>query len=300
VRPIKNIVWTAALAAVFVCLAFPARADAQGRRVFVRTVRAPVIVAGGFYADPFWFSDPFYDPWYGYQYPYGPYPPYYPYGYRYDPGASLRLEVKPRQAEVYVDNYYAGVVNDFDGLFQRLPITPGQHELTLYLDGYRTAHQQILVSPRSTFKVKFTMEQLGAGEQQEPRPQAPTPPPPRGGQPGMPAPQQGPPPGPPAQGPPVRRMPPQPMPPPGTARSVEASAYGSIAIRVQPADADVLIDGEKWNGSDRSDRLVVELPEGRHTVEIQKSGFRSYVTDVQVRSGDTTSLNVSLRSQDEQ
>jgi hypothetical protein len=293
VRSIKNIVWTAALAAVFVCLAFPAKADAQGRRaVVVHSVRTPVVVAGGFYADPFWFYDPFYYPWYGYY----PYPPY-PYGYRFDPGASLKLEVKPKQAEVYVDNYYAGVVNDYDGIFQRLPIAPGQHELTLYLDGYRTAHQQILVSPRSTLKVKYTMEHLGAGEQQEPRPQAPTPPPQGATQPGVPQPPEQVPPGPP---PPVRRLPPQPMPPPGTSRSVQPSAYGSIAIRVQPADADVLIDGERWHGPDTSDRLVVEVPEGRHTVEIQKSGFRTYVTDVQVRAGDTTSLNVSLRSQDEQ
>jgi hypothetical protein len=273
------------LAAVFVCLAFPAHADAQGRRV-VRTVRAPVIV-GGYYASPFWFYDPFFDPWYGYGYPYGPYGP--PYGYRFDPGASLRLEVKPRAAEVYVDGYYAGVVNDFDGVFQRLPITPGEHELTLYLDGYRSVHQKILVSPRSTFKVKYTMEQLGPGEQPEPRPQAPqTPPqgqaPPRGpGRPGVPPPPQ----------------PPQP-PAPGTARGAEASAYGSISIRVQPADAEVLIDGERWHGPDTGDRLVVDVPEGRHTVEIQKSGFRTFATEVQVRAGQSTPLNVSLRSQNDQ
>jgi len=292
VRPIRNIVWTAVLAAVFGCLAFPAKADAQPHHVAV--VRTPVVVAGGFYS-PFWFYDPFWGPWYGYGYYGYPYPPYYPYGYSFDPGASLKLEVKPRQAEVYVDNYYAGIVNDFDGLFQRLPITPGQHELTLYLDGYRTAHQNLLVS-RGTLKVKYTMEHLGAGEQQELRPQAP-PPPPRTGQAGMPqqTPEQEPP-----QGPPVRRLPPQPMPPPGTARSVEPSPYGSIAIRVQPADADVLIDGERWHEPETSDRLVVEVPEGRHTVEIRKAGFRTYVTDVQVRAGDTTSLNVSLRTQHDQ
>jgi hypothetical protein len=34
-------------------------------------------------------------------------------------------------------------------------------------------------------------------------------------------------------------------------------------------------------------------------VEIQRSGYRTYVTDVDVRRGETTPLNVSLRSQEE-
>src|SRR5262245_22712637 len=50
-----------------------------------------------------------------------------PYGHRYAaPDGSLRLEVKPREAEVYIDGYYAGTVDDFDGTFQRLRVVPGQ------------------------------------------------------------------------------------------------------------------------------------------------------------------------------
>ena len=69
---------------------------------------------------------------------------------------------------------------------------------------------------------------------------------------------------------------------------------------MQPGDADVLIDGEKWRGPDTQDHLLVQVPEGRHTVEIQKSGYRTYVTEVEVRRGETTAVNVSLRTQDEQ
>jgi len=69
---------------------------------------------------------------------------------------------------------------------------------------------------------------------------------------------------------------------------------------VQPAEADVLIDGEKWRGPEAQDRLIVEVAEGRHTVEVQKPGYRSYMTEVQVRRGDTTTINVSLRTQNEQ
>jgi hypothetical protein len=61
----------------------------------------------------------------------------------------------------------------------------------------------------------------------------------------------------------------------------------------------VSIDGEAWRGPEGRDRLIVEVAEGTHTVEIRKSGYRTYVTSVVVRRGDTTPLNVSLRSQDE-
>ena len=51
-----------------------------------------------------------------------PYPPLYPY--RYHPmdnlRSAVRLEVTPKEAEVYVDGYYAGIVDDFNGTFQRL------------------------------------------------------------------------------------------------------------------------------------------------------------------------------------
>jgi PEGA domain len=294
VRARKHILCPIALATLFVSICWPARADAQWRRY--RPYRPAVVVVGGYY-DPFW-----YDPWYGYgyQYPFGPPPFRYPY-YAYDPGASIRVEVTPKEAEVYVDGYYAGVVDDFDGVFQRLPVEPGEHEIELYMDGYRAVKQRVYTTPRRTFKLKYTMERLGAGEQAEPRPEPPNPPQ-AGTQPTVPPGPPGPP-GPPARGPAGRRMPPPQQPPPPPAQPgqrPEASAYGSIAIRVQPADADILIDGEKWRGPEAQDRLVIDVAEGRHTIEIQKSGYRAYVTDVQVRRGETTTLNVSLRTQNEQ
>jgi hypothetical protein len=308
VRAHKKLIWAVALATVIACIGWPARADAQGHGHAGGGYRGGghvVVVGGGYYGGyygaPFWFGlGPVYDPWYGfgYQYPYGPYPPY-PYGYTYDPGASLRVEVTPKQAEVYVDGYYAGIVDDFDGVFQRLPVVPGEHEIELYLDGYRRVRQKIYVTPRNTFKVKYAMEKLGPGEQPESRPQ-----PPQQFQGGAGAPSQMPPQGTlPGRGPAGRRPPPPPQPPPPEnpppATRSDPSAYGTIAVRVQPADAEVLIDGEKWRGPEAQDRLLVEVSEGRHTVELRKPGYRTYVTEVEVKRGDTTPLNVSLRTQDE-
>ena len=41
----------------------------------------------------------------------------------------------------------------------------------------------------------------------------------------------------------------------------------------------------------------IDLAEGSHTVEIRKPGYRTYVTQVDVRRGETTPLNVSLRNE---
>ena len=299
----KKIISSFALIALVVLFGMTGTAEAQ--RWGGRVVVAPrVIVGGGYYYRPY-FYDPFWiDPWYGfgygYQYPWGPPYGYPPYGaYPVDPGASLRLEVKPKEAEVYVDGFYAGIVDDFNGVFQRLNVPPGEHQIDLFLDGYRTVHQKVYVTPRKTFNVKYSMERLAAGEQPEPRPQPPEPPP--GAQPGMPRGGEAPPPMPQQPGPgrpPVRRPPP--MAPQAPPRSgAQAAGYGTLAIRVQPADAEVMIDGEKWRGPNPQDRLSIEVAEGPHTVEISKAGYRTYVTEVQVRRGETSPLNVSLRSQDQ-
>jgi len=55
------------------------------------------------------------------------YPPIYPYpAYRYGfAEADLRVKVKPKDAAVYIDGYFAGKVEDYDGTFERLHVEPG-------------------------------------------------------------------------------------------------------------------------------------------------------------------------------
>jgi len=86
----------------------------------------------------------YYDPWawspYGYGYSgYGGYGGYQrwngPYGY--DIG-SVRLKVSPRDAEVLVDGYYAGIVDDFDGIFQSLKLDTGAYRIEVRKPGYET------------------------------------------------------------------------------------------------------------------------------------------------------------------
>jgi len=250
--------------------ASPATADAQH---YHGGGHHSVVFVGGYFYDPFWGPYPW---WPAAAYPYA----YYPV---YDSRAELRLVVTPREAAVYVDGFYAGIVDNYDGMFQRLPVSPGGHELVLYLEGYRTVHQTVYVTPGSTFKLSYKMERLAAGETSEPPPVAPAVPPPPEGSARTPA----------GPLPPGAPVPPQP-PSPSQAPAPPTGASGAIAIRVQPTDADIRIDGESWSGSPGGERLVVQVSDGPHRVEIRKPGYRTFTSEVIVRRGETTPINVSL------
>lgn len=187
--------------------------------------------------------------------------------------ASLRLQVSPRETEVFLDGYYAGIVDDFDGMFQRMHVEPGEHDVTLYLDGHRTLTQKIFLQDRATFSLRHTMEALGVGETADPRPVAP----PRvapGPRPGL-------------------GRAPRPVSPQGEIVRGDPG-FGAIAIRVQPADAEVYIDGERWEGPQVDEALVVQIAPGTHRVEVRKAGYREYTAEVAVAAGQTLPINVSL------
>ena len=63
---------------------------------------------------------------------------------------------------------------------------------------------------------------------------------------------------------------------------------------MQPVDADILIDGERWAAPAGLDRVVIQLSEGRHHVEVHKEGFSQYTEDILIRRGMPFTLNVSL------
>ena len=303
-----KVTFTSLVAVLAASILWVGHADAQVRaRGAVRVApraRVSVVVGRPYYYRPFYdpfYFDPFYGPYYYrpfYRYPYAQ--AGYGYGGRFDGSAALRLQVTPRETEVYIDNYYAGTVDDFDGIFQRLHIEPGAHDVTLYRDGYRTVRQRIYIQPTGTFRLRYTMVPLAAGEIAEPRPVEP--PPPQQGAPG--APEQGGPyryppvpprgapgPGPRTEGPP--QGPPFPGPPPQGNRSEAAS----LSIRVQPANADVLIDGERWDGPSGDERLVVQVAPGVHHVEVRRDGYRTYQSDITARPGETSTVNISLTRQ---
>lgn len=241
------------------------------RPAFYRPYYYAPYVGVGFYGN--WYSGG----WYGYP---GPYPYYwqrypYPYGHYRDHLGEARIQVQPREAEVFIDGYFVGVVDDFDGWSQRLRIEPGERLLEIYLEGYQTYRQNVLFRPGSTLKIEDVLQPLAPGEPQPPRPTPSQ---------GVAQPYRGAPPsGPPREG---DRMPAPP-------READAQEYGAIAVRVQPFDAEVLVDGGRWVSPEAGD-LTIQLAEGIHRVEVRREGFRPYTAEIQVRRGETTTLNVSL------
>jgi hypothetical protein len=240
-------------------------------------------VIGGYYYPPY---GAFYDGW-GWGYPYHGYPYGYGYSYRasysYVPSvrAEIRLDVTPLTAQVFIDGYVAGTVDEFDGVFQRLRLSPGNHQITLYLDGYRTVTQDLRLAPQSDQKIAYRLEPLPAGERPEPPPVATE----RSAeqfdpQDSLVGEHQD----------PGERSP--------TLQPQQDGSLGTLLIRVQPPDADVIVDGEQWASPSTQGRFVIQLAEGRHQIEVRKDGFAHYQNDLLIRRASTLTLNVSLLGAD--
>jgi hypothetical protein len=232
------------------------------------TVHGHVFVGGYFY-------DPFFGP-----YPWWPRTAY-PYWYFpvFDHRADLRLRIAPEPAEdaaVYIDGFYAGVVDDFNGVFQALPLTSGGHRIALYLAGYRTIRRNIYMSPGSLFTLHETMQPLEAGEVAEPPEVAPTVPPPPAG----------------TYRPPVTPPRAQPAPPQPAASAV---SVGTLDLRVTPADIEVTIDGQPWATADEG-HFVVQLTVGKHRLELSKTGVFRLGTEIDISEGETNTLEMNLKT----
>ena len=129
---------------------------------------------GGYYypwSSPWWWDsypysfgffawDPF---WYGAAYPaYPGYPAYSPYTYTPSPDyfyGGVRLKVKPKEAEVYVDGYFAGRVDDYDGAFQKLKLPTGAHHLQIQAPGYQPLEVDVNIQVDQTITYRGELEQ---------------------------------------------------------------------------------------------------------------------------------------------
>jgi hypothetical protein len=113
----------------------------------------------GFYSyDPFWF-DPYYDPYSGGGYYGGS--GGYGYGSRaYRDVGSLRLKLKPREAKVYIDGYFVGDVDSFDGIFQKLDLDAGGHRVEVRADGYEPLQFEVLITPGESVTYKGELKRI--------------------------------------------------------------------------------------------------------------------------------------------
>jgi hypothetical protein len=223
----------------------------------------------------FGWSGSYWGAWgYPYAYPAAyPYPPAYAYPYpysAYDNTGSARLLITPRNAQVYVDGQFLGLVGEFDGSRQRLTVPIGAHEVQVYLEGYRSLTQKVLFTRGTTLRIESALQPLTPGEPPEPKPapQAAT----------------------------LRTDPYQSHTQAPPHRTGERAESGTLSLRVNPPDASILIDGETWERPQGESRFTIDLSEGTHQVEVRKQGYRGYTRSVDIQRGQTLPLNVSLTS----
>jgi hypothetical protein len=116
------------------------------------------------YYDPFWYGG-YGDPYYGgYGSYYGGGGGYYSggggYSSSYRDAGSLRLKIKPREGQVFVDGYFVGEVDSFDGVFQKLTLDGGGHRVEIKAEGYEPLQFEVLITPGETVTYKGEMKQI--------------------------------------------------------------------------------------------------------------------------------------------
>jgi hypothetical protein len=103
------------------------------------------------------------NPYYG-----DPFDPYYEGGsggyssgiYNTREQGNLKLKVKPRTAKVYVDGYFVGTVDEFDGAFQKLALNSGRHKVEVRADGFETADFDVLITPDQTITFQGELKRI--------------------------------------------------------------------------------------------------------------------------------------------
>jgi len=249
----------------------------------------------GYYGQP-WYFGPGFRTGFGYGYPslygYSYYPYYGGYGHGYGyygargyvtppdtETVGLRIMIEPREARVYVDGAYAGEVDDFDGMFQRLYLEPGEHELAFELEGYRSYVLILDVAPGASLKVRHSMQE-GGGEpvvddrtggralRREARSSARAP-----------------------RAPEERELSERDAP---YERSETAHSPAQLRLDVTPKDASVYVDGEFRGTAGLLTARPLELEAGTHRVEIVRPGLRGVSREVTLESGESQELSAAL------
>jgi hypothetical protein len=105
----------------------------------------------GFYAGNRYGYYPYAYPGYGYGYYGYPLPP--PGYMTLAPGVAygaVRIQGAPRDAQVFADGCYVGIVDDFDGVFQHVNLTAGPHRIEIRAPGAPPVVFDVRVEPGQT------------------------------------------------------------------------------------------------------------------------------------------------------
>jgi len=193
---------------------------------------------------------------------------------------AMRLKVKPKKTEIFLDGEYVGRSGQFDGYPGFLWLDRGSHTLVFYREGYRTFSRAFEVRAGMVTEVRVEME---PGETLPPEQFLP---PPRRSEPGRT----------PAA---PRSSLPRPTPPvergDGQGRDLRA-AGARIRIAVEPRDASVYLDGRFLGTGEELSRLHggLMLDAGEHLLEVVHPEFLTDRTSFRAKEGEEIELRVTL------
>lgn len=217
---------------------------------------------------------------YPYRYGYGYYGAPYSRGYGRSYGAypngrgagALDLDVEPARTAVYEEGQYLGTVDDFDGFPDYLWLSPGTHELTFYLDGYRTMVRQFTVRSGQIGSVNESLAQGDSIRPQEPSADRP------------------------ADRPEAR---PRADRPPSRGFTTDLRrAPGRLHLEIIPADASVYLDGRfVGTGEDLDAGLVIDP--GSHEVDVVRPDRISSNWSFEVEPGGEVEKRIELAARQE-
>lgn len=239
----------------------------------------------------YWPYHRFYRPYYYSHYP------YYPWGFSWYPTyrgdtriGAIKLKIKPKKADVYVDGEYIGRSGKYDGYPGYLWLSEGTHQLVFHYEGKKTTERTVRVGYGPVRRLTMTLPdgpsiepealfepvreaRIVQEKVEEPRVRQPV----------------------------DRERRDEPV---RTESRDEPKTFevdlreepGRFRLEIEPADAAVYLDGRFLGRGDRLSRLHsgMLVQAGDHYIEVQRPGFETERIDFSVAAGDETTLSVNL------
>lgn len=148
----KSLIKYGVLALILGIITLSTTAFSAPRTVVVRT--RPVYVYRHYAYVPYYYYDPF---WYG-PYWYAPSPIY---TVPRTPHGTIKTEVEPKNAKVFVNGGYVGTADKFRGVFHGLQLRPGNYELEFRAPNYQPLKLKVYVAMDKTLKLKEHLRPIG-------------------------------------------------------------------------------------------------------------------------------------------
>jgi len=213
------------------------------------------------------------------------YPGYYPEDiYYHAPPRPIYgfvdTDIHPEEAEVYLDGKLIGIADDFDGFPGYLAVKPGRHTLRFRQQGFRSLSFNLRLRAGELVDLDRKLPKLGEGESDD------LPPPPsrrrdaeddRLSRPGRQK-------GSSEEEPEVLRL---------------EQDFGVLRLKVSPAEAKVMIDGDFFGTGAEISRLHRGIPlrPGEHRIDVTLAGYRKQAIETKIEEDEENSVQIALKRQ---